>query len=360
MRLDCLIVGQGLAGSLLAWELMQRGSRVVLLDDGAENASQIAAGLINPITGMRLVKAESMAQQLPYARQFYAQLAQQLGQNFWVDKPMLRILSTAQEAEYAAKRLRQAEYQAYLTGLEAPVAYQDYFAAPHGILAQQQTAYLQTRVLLDCLRHYLLSRASYITARFSHQEVQLTPTLQWREYQPHYLICCEGYQGQFNPWFSWLPFAPVQGEILTLQHTQPWLEQMLNFGHWLIPISHQQVRLGATFARDSVQVQPSAAARQELMTSLQRLNPSWATANVLQQHAGCRPCTQDRQPFIGRHPQLPSLLIFNGFGAKGSLQIPWYCRSLAQHLLQGEPLPGESDIQRYYGNYRGGGLAISL
>ncbi|MEQ1740807.1 MAG: NAD(P)-binding protein, partial [Methyloglobulus sp.] len=34
MQTDFLIIGQGLAGSLLAWALMQRGCKVVVVDTG--------------------------------------------------------------------------------------------------------------------------------------------------------------------------------------------------------------------------------------------------------------------------------------------------------------------------------------
>ncbi len=60
---DFLIVGQGLAGSLLAWELMQRGAKVLIVDNGMPNASQVAAGLINPITGMRFAKTHQPSKQ---------------------------------------------------------------------------------------------------------------------------------------------------------------------------------------------------------------------------------------------------------------------------------------------------------
>jgi len=60
MMIDFLIVGQGLAGSLLAWELIQRGCSVLVVDKGEENASQVAAGLINPVTGIRFVKSGSV------------------------------------------------------------------------------------------------------------------------------------------------------------------------------------------------------------------------------------------------------------------------------------------------------------
>ena len=60
MQIDYLLVGQGLAGSILGWELMQRGCRILIIDQEIGNASRIAAGLINPVTGMRFFKMEGV------------------------------------------------------------------------------------------------------------------------------------------------------------------------------------------------------------------------------------------------------------------------------------------------------------
>jgi glycine/D-amino acid oxidase-like deaminating enzyme len=54
MQVDFLIVGQGLAGSLLAKELLRRGRTVQVVDDRwKSSASQVAAGLMTPLTGRR-------------------------------------------------------------------------------------------------------------------------------------------------------------------------------------------------------------------------------------------------------------------------------------------------------------------
>jgi glycine oxidase len=65
------------------------------------------------------------------------------------------------------------------------------------------------------------------------------------------------------------------------------------------------------------------------------------------QDAGVRPATSDRQALVGRHPQLPRLLLFNGFGARGALSIPWFAERFAAYLLQDRRLPAEADIARY-------------
>ena len=55
--LDYIVVGQGIAGSCLAYELLQRNKKIVLIDESwKDSACLVAAGVINPITGKRLVK----------------------------------------------------------------------------------------------------------------------------------------------------------------------------------------------------------------------------------------------------------------------------------------------------------------
>ena len=53
IAIDFLIIGQGLAGTVLAWNLIQRGRSVIVLDREDEStSSKVAAGLINPFVGM--------------------------------------------------------------------------------------------------------------------------------------------------------------------------------------------------------------------------------------------------------------------------------------------------------------------
>ena len=52
---DVIIVGQGLAGTTLAWHLREAGQRVLVIDACEPvTSSKIAAGLITPITGQRV------------------------------------------------------------------------------------------------------------------------------------------------------------------------------------------------------------------------------------------------------------------------------------------------------------------
>jgi glycine/D-amino acid oxidase-like deaminating enzyme len=346
--IDFLIIGQGLAGSLLAWELMQRGCKVVIVDNGEENASQVAAGLINPVTGMRFVKSADVDTLLPTAKHCYSQLTDFFQQAFYIEKPMLRLFRSDSEYKNAAKRLTNPDYSAYLGDIHSPGNTSDTPLTPFGFLEQQQTGYLLTRPLLNSLKAFFIDHNSYRQADFDYRDIQFEPSLRWQDISPKQIIFCEGYQATQNPWFSWLPFQPVKGEILTLEHQSSMPDKILIYGNWLIPLNGHRIRIGATFDRENLNTQTTEQGKNDLLNALSQVSPDLSHVTLIDQQAHIRPCTLDKHPFIGSHPTHKQLAIFNGFGAKGSLQIPWHSQRFADVLLNGSPLPRTCNIQRHY------------
>lgn len=345
MPIDVLVVGQGLAGSLLAWVLIRRGLSVVVVDDGDDNASQVAAGLINPITGRRLVKSSDVDQCLPSAMATYRELESIFRQPFFVPLPMQRLLKTPAERRLAEQRLLDAGYRAYLQSIDdAPSG----VVAANGRLLQMQTGYLRTRPLLERMREFLVDNAAYRRARFDYAELKVEPDLQWRDLRPRHVVFCEGHKATANPWFGRLPFQPAKGEILHCQAPEAIPQRILNYGYWLIADGPLSFKTGATFEPEFRDANPSIAARQKLLDALALVCPALASARVIEHRAGIRPTTLDKQPLIGRHPAHRKLHIFNGFGAKGSLAIPGHAHYFADALQQQAQLPAHCDIRRYH------------
>ncbi len=343
---DHLIIGQGLAGSLLGWELIRRNKSVVIIDNGHENASLIAAGLINPISGMRLVKAAGLDQYLQSALHCYTGLEKFFRRQFYIEKPMLRLLRSASELQSAEKRLEDTQYQAYLGQIVNPIPAT--LHSPWGLLQQKKTGYLLTQAVLNALKQFFIERHCYYQASVDYNRLQLEPMMQWRHISARNIIFCEGHLGAQNPWFKQLPFTPVKGEILTAESTVPVIQNLLNYGHWLIPLDQYHFKTGATFDRDRLDTLPSPAARKLLFYSLYQYYPGMSQSRVINHQAGIRPATADRQPFIGVHPSHAGLFIFNGFGSKGSLLIPYFSRLFADYLADQAELPDCCNIKRYY------------
>lgn len=349
MDIDYLIVGQGLAGSLLAWELINRNCKVIIIDNGMENASKVAAGLINPITGQRFVKSTDVDYLLPYAKKYYTELASVFKQTFYIEKPLFRLFKNANEIEAAHKRLSQPDYLPYLGKLNRSADSLKDVSSPFGFIEQHQTGYLLTNYLLVSLKEFFINNQCYQQATIDYQDIQLQPTLKWKHITPKRIIFCEGYHAGSNPWFNWLPFQLAKGEILTVHHSSLRLKNILNFGNWVIPLDAQLFRVGSTFDRENLNGQPTDLGKNSLIKSLESIYHPLTEGSIVKHQANIRPCTLDKHPFIGHHPIFTQLSIFNGFGAKGSLQIPWYSQKFADTLLTEACLP--SPINRHYATH---------
>ncbi|QWF70143.1 FAD-binding oxidoreductase [Methylomonas paludis] len=345
MQIDVLIVGQGLAGSLLAWELIRQQCRVLVLDNAQLNSSQVAAGLINPVTGKRLLKAADMEILLPAAKLCYQQLSQAFAQAFLIEMPMLRILQNPNQQTYALQRLQQQEYQPYLQAWQPAV---DGIVAEFGVLPQTQTGYLRTQALLTALRTFFIAQGCYRQVQLDYQDISLQPYLQWQDIQSRHIVFCEGHQALANPWFGGLPFQLAKGEILSCHTPDQYARLILNYGHWFLPLPDGHFKTGATFSYGNTDTLPSQAAQDKLLSDLQQVCPQLKPVSITSHQAGIRPTTLDKQAFVGSHPYYKNLHIFNGFGAKGSLSIPWHALQLIAALTNQQPLPKTSDIQRYY------------
>jgi glycine/D-amino acid oxidase-like deaminating enzyme len=345
--IDVLIVGQGLAGSLLAWELVQRQRRVLVVDDGAENASRVAAGLVNPITGPRLVKTRDSEMLLPTAMACYQSLSAVFNTRFFYPLPMLRRLTDAGQQRSAFRRLQQPDYQPYF---ETELLTMDGMDNGYGWLQQRHTGSIRLRKLLDYLRSWLMALNSYRCRPFDYADLVTDPALRWHDVLPGHVVFCEGYKATANPWFGQLPFQLAKGELLTCDTDVPLPPHILNYGHWILPIALQQFKTGATFDPNCIDLQPSSAAQHHLLNALAAVCPRLLPVRIRAHQVGIRPATLDKQPFIGTHPKLLQLHIFNGFGAKGGLYIPWYAACLADALARQSPLPGHVDIARYHGS----------
>ena len=347
--LDVLIVGQGLAGSLLAWSLAQRGCVLKVVDAGwRDSASLVAAGLVNPVTGKRLVLQEDAEDCLTQAEDTYHALSSALGTTFFHPMPQLRLFVDHDQRDYYHRR-RQESAQNGFWGNEATAEDLAPFDAPWGGAWQNRTGYLDTAALLTGIRQWLAENDALIEHGFDYEALDIVGgEIRWHDVRARNLVFCEGFGALRNPWLRSLPFQPAKGEILALDWQAPPALGgfIIHKGIWLAPRADDHWRLGATNTWDPLDTRPTEAGVEGLMNQLNVLMPG-IEARVIDHKAGVRPGTRDRMPFLGRLPGQPQLAVFNGFGAKGSLLIPRYARLMTDYLCDGSALPPQADIRRY-------------
>lgn len=353
-RFDFLLVGQGLAGSIMAVKLLQAGKKIMVIDNRHDgSSSMVAAGLINPVTGKRLLMHPDTPACLPAAKSFYRALEQRYQSRLLHDIPMLRLFRDRGQYELALTRISDPAYRPLLGDAHDSPDKLSPFAAEHGYIEQHRTGFLDIPPLLEQVRADLQEAGSLLEYRFEPAKLEITQHIvRYDNATFEKIIFCEGYQAMQNPWFDWLPFQPAKGDILTVQFEQPPIDKIINKGTWLLPATDGCYKTGATsqwhFEDDKPEVQDGVNAENLFRRLFEDQPPVY---RVIHHQAGIRPATRDKNPFIGQHPQFEQLLIFNGFGARGSLTIPYYADCLLNHLLRDQPLPPHIDIQRFHDQF---------
>lgn len=342
-----LILGQGLAGTLLAWQLHWLGQRVLILDrEEADTSSKVAAGIVTPITGKRVALSHEVDAFLPEAAKCYERLVPLLGARHFHPLPQVRLFQNDTERARFAEKRGRPEFARHLTSPQpSPLAGPDWFHGPLDGFEMRDSGWLDTRAWLSASAAWFAARGEYRRASVRHEDVVLTSSggMAVAGIAGSALVFCEGHAGAANPWFSWLKWKSAKGEILSLSIPALAAEKrIINRGGWLLPTGDGGFRSGATYAWDNLNSEPTEEAGNVLRHRLQNLlRVPW---EVTGHQAAVRPILHQSLAKMGRHPSHPALVFFNGLGSKGVLHGPRYARMLAENLVSGEPLPDQLDV----------------
>ena len=350
--IDYLIVGQGLAGTLIGYRLERAGHRVVYADaPSQQSASEVAAGIVNPITGRRFVKSWRIDELIPAARNLYGELEQELSCKLWYDMPLVRTLFNRGDQNDWLARSGDPGYAEYLDDNpplgRIPEITQPAFAyagVRHAARVDVGTLVGRYRDRLRASGRLLEIPLDYTALRVSATEIHLTDGSKEDRFER--VIFCEGWRARFNPWFGNLPYGGNKGEVLIVRlDDAPPLERLFKHRIFLVPQSDGTYWVGATSHNQWENESPSPTGRDYLESRLRELLTVPFT--VVDVRAAVRPTIRDRRPVIGPHPDHRSLWVFNGLGTKGASLAPLTSEWLFRWLEWGERPPAEVDIGRF-------------
>ncbi len=340
--LDFVVVGQGLAGTLLALELERRGRRVLVADDGWRTAaSRVAAGVLNPVTGMRIVKTLGADDLLPAAKRVYSALGERFGETFFREVPFYRFYSSEHEREIKAKRAADPEYAGWISeDVPAGTLCGGALADRLGGFFVHRAGWLDIPKLLDCARAEWRSRGVLLEENFDYGDVEISRAgTRWRGRDVRGgIIFCEGFRVRENPWFSHLKWQPAKGEFVELElaGTENFQSQILKGNVVAIPLGGARWRVGTNYDRETLDTVPTPEVAERLRRAFSamfvKLPSAEAVPQLVAHRAGVRPAVQGALPKVGAHEKFPKLFLFNGFGSKGVTWIPLYAERFAEKL----------------------------
>ncbi|HRN78880.1 MAG TPA: FAD-dependent oxidoreductase [Ferruginibacter sp.] len=326
-RKDFIIVGQGIAGTLLAEALLRRGCSVILFDGRPEipAASEYAGGILHAGVGKDLSIDPFLKQCLGVSISTYRSLEGRYQTECFTEQSML-LFKEGHGLAVVDEGLQQRLQHLFHT-IHPPTLFQPVFQ-------------------LDVVRFLLAARQCLIHEHVLQEEV-LDPEkldvgndgVAYSKFEAERIIFCEGVSAMRSRYFGRLPFIKNRGDVLQLHIPD------LPSGY----VYEKEVRLvaranatwwcGSNHQWVYNHLNPDTTWREHVLHQLK----GWLKVpfEITDHTVAERPTTAGQFPLIGMHPAYHRVGILNGLGTRGLTLAQWYAEHFAA-LLCGEihEIPG--------------------
>jgi glycine/D-amino acid oxidase-like deaminating enzyme len=346
---DYLIVGQGICGTFLSWNLWKQGKRLLVMDEAQPfTASKVASGVINPVTGRQVVTTWMAETLMDYTWGAYKAIGSDIGEDVIRQANIIAFPPSQQMRDAYDKRIGEAN--SYIKPIPA-VKLADYtnsFYHFFGAAEIDPVWLVDLFPLLDGWRKKLKGDGLLLEERFDEAQLSIGSNhISYKYIQAEKIIFCNGINAFQLPFFKNLPFVFNKGEALIadipgLPKTNiykagnstivPWYD-----GLWWVGSSYEN-----SFDNSLPTPQFKQKKTQELQMNLK------LPFTIVDHLASLRPAVAvERRPFVGLHPHLPAVGILNGMGTKGCSLAPWFAEEFCMLLTQQKPIDPLADINRF-------------
>ncbi len=351
MKYDYIIVGFGVAGMTIAFQLKREGKSVLVIDGNTTKASHVAAGMYNPVVLKRFTLAWRATELLNYAKLFYKDLEAFLGVQTTIDIPVYRRFHDVEEQNRWFSAIDKPGLSAFLSpyiksntsnAISAPYKYGEVVGTGRVLIKGVYTTF----------KKKLIAEGAYVNeeVHFDHIKIEGDEVMV-NSYTSSKVIFCEGYKMLENPYFNYLPLGTNRGAYIVFKSEDLQLDVAVKSHYFLLPLGNNTYKYGATYQNHiQIKEEPNPDYEKEVLVSqLDKLiDVPYEIVDFL---AGVRPTVKDRKPLVGVHPKYENLIIFNGLGTRGVTQAPEASKRLFDYLERGIQLPEEININRYLEMY---------
>lgn len=353
--LEIVVVGAGIAGFAVGWELSQRGAAVSLVDSGRPGGGATGAS-----AGLLAAQYESstdspLCQLYVDSRNFYpvyaAKLEELSGHDLHVRWDGMLVANASREeheaASTAARLQREAglraevlelsEAQRLVAGLSGEV-WSYTWLPDEGQLDTQ----LLALALSDAISHTdirLISGTGVAKVESRAQRVTGVVLEDGRKLEAERVVLAAGaWSGKIGGLPRALPVRPVRGQLLRLPAKDLGLTRVVatHAGRYLVPRWDGSALAGSTMDDVGFDQSLEESGLREIQRSLAQIVPALAGLKPRERWAGLRPMSADLRPVIGLDPELEGLLYATGYGRDGILISPLAGTVVADLALTGE------------------------
>ncbi|MEP6465498.1 MAG: FAD-dependent oxidoreductase [Parafilimonas sp.] len=349
MITDFLIIGQGICGTWLSYYLLKENKSIIVIDKkNLQSASNVASGVINPVTGRRVVTTWMADELLPFVWKAYSELSTALTSEYISQKNML-VFATAPDVQNAFKT-RMNEQNSYINSSTVKKEYlHTYFNFPFDVFEISPCYVVEMRALLKQYREYLEEKNRLIDEVFDESALIFhNDFVQYKNIKAKKIIYANGVHASNSKYWVNLPFVQNKGQALIIETTGLQTSHTYKFGQLtLIPINKNLWWVGSSNELSFEGIEPTQDFIERTIASLKSILKIPFTVN--EHWSSLRPATVERRPFVGTHPLQKQIGILNGMGSKGCSLSPWFAKQFADNLIYEKPIDALADVQRFSG-----------
>jgi glycine/D-amino acid oxidase-like deaminating enzyme len=339
-----LIIGQGISGTMLSWYLYEANIPFIVLDEAKENsASKVAAGIINPVTGRRIVTTWMIDQIMPFAVDAYQEFGKQFNIQTITKKNIIDFFPTKQMQEAFKERVN--ENAPYLK-LNDTIDFSEQLNYHLGYGIIEPCYIVQVQNIIATWRKFLLKENLLVAEKFNEESIQIkADSILYEDITAAKIIFADGKNCSNNRWFKNLPWAANKGEALIIECASLNEGFIYKKGITIAPIGNNQFWVGANYIWDYTDDLPTKKFYDETKIQLQQILK--APFTIIAHKAAIRPANVERRPFVGFHPIEKNIGILNGMGAKGTSLAPYFANELVQQISNQSAITPEADVYRF-------------
>ena len=330
------IVGGGIIGQSIAYQLAKEGLSVVVLESNkvGAGATSAAAGMLG--ANSELETNDALFQFAKESQRYYHVLRDELSElsqiNIQhVDNGMYKLAMTDKEVvslkdiekqhttlEWHSKEMvLKKEPTLASTIMGALYIQEDGHVSPVHVCAafSKSASLLGANIVEHTPVHNIKKTAlgEYVLA---------TPRTDFT--CSHVVIATGAWSGHF---FKELGIdagiKPVKGECLSVKSNQIDLKTTIFHDHcYIVPKGDGRFVIGATMVDDDWSTVPTLGGIQALIEKVAPILPDLASAQLIDTWAGLRPQSNDGKPYIGQHPEGENIYFATGHYRNGILLAP--------------------------------------
>jgi glycine/D-amino acid oxidase-like deaminating enzyme len=346
MQIDFLIIGQGVSGTFLSYYLNKEKKSFIVIDNNQPStASRIAAGIINPVTGRRMVTVWMADKILPFAWKAYHEICHDLDITAISHKNIIDFFPNPQMRQVFLKRM--GEGYDYIHSYPEQNHFNPLFNYDFGCGEIRPVYIAHPETLLPAWRQQLKEQQVLIEEDFDINQLKIENNkARYKHIEASTIIFCDGIESAVNLFFKQLPFSPNKGEALIVEIPGLPDHNIYKKGMMLTPLAIKDLFwVGSNYQWEFDNTNPTNDFHQKT----EELLKNWLKVpfKIIDHYVAIRPATLERRPFVGVHPHHPNVGILNGMGAKGCSLAPFFAKQLTDHLLYNNAIEPDADVKRF-------------